>query len=165
MNVYLILLLVLIALFLILWFARRTRPAGDVLEDFPIPFTEDKFPEPPRRSVSIGVERDGNGVPVRVAIEPSNQVVGPEEQAAWSARGEGKIEIRFSPNSTPFAGESFTSARGGTALSGKPSPKATLNSALSYLVLLTTVDGYLLRQEATLTVAPERRNPKDERSD
>ncbi|MBK8314830.1 MAG: hypothetical protein IPL01_12815 [Acidobacteria bacterium] len=146
MNPNFLLILIIILAAILLWNRGRTRAEQEPSE-FPIPRPEDDFVEAPRKDVSIGVERE-NGVPVSLTVAPSNIVIGPDEQAAWKSM-EGKIEIRFSPNQSPFGGTSFTAARGGIALSGKPAQATSLN----YIVLLTTSDGYLIRQDATLTAA------------
>ena len=159
-------LLVLIVLLLILWAILKRKidsyeddPSNLPLPKFPIPRPKSNFVEPPREPVTIVVERNDNGVPIRVNINPSNLILHPDKQAAWSSNF-GKIEIRFSPNSSPFGGPSFTAPNGGITLSGRPQVRATMNAPLNYIVLFTTPDGYLLKQDATVTVTRDRRDQK-----
>src|SRR5215510_13514377 len=116
-----ILILILLALLLLLWLwlTRKGTPYGEIERP------HDNFVEPPRREISINVQRNSQGVPIDIAIEPRDLVLQPDQQAAWGggqSRGnEGnRIEVRFSPKSTPFGGAAFNTARGGVALSGKP---------------------------------------------
>lgn len=109
--------------------------------------------EPPAREVRIAVERDKQGNPVAVIVTPADLSLNPNEQIAWTTgprieKEGGKIEIRFAPNATPFGGERFTTARGGTVKSGTPAGRGTRK----YLVLLTTADGTLLSADATVTI-------------
>ncbi len=164
----LILLLLLILLLWLLWPARGWKPEtpteyaghGTVVRipNFePMPRRPTDIRQPESRDVVVSVRRDGQGVPVDLSIEPLNLVLNPAQQAAWSAgpsRGNegGKLEIRFSPNSAPFGGAAFTTARGGVAMSGAPARSSVARGAQNYTILLTTPDGYLLRKSASVTV-------------
>jgi hypothetical protein len=160
---YLLLLIIIILLLYVLFFAKKTSADDDYkIPPLPTDRPNSKFNEPPRQPVLIGVVTE-NGTPVRVTIEPGNLILSPDNQAAWSS-ADGKIEIRFSPNNSPFSGASFTSARRGISLSGKPRVGFPLNSALNYIVLFTTADGFLLRQDATLTVSRERPDQIDKQN-
>lgn len=143
MNPGFLLLLIVFIVLILIWNYRRGRASGDP-DRFPIEWPQGDYTEAPRKEVSIGVERR-DGVPVSVTVSPAQLVVQPGEQAAWSSR-EGKVEIRFSPRESPFGGASFTAARGGVALSGVASRAV----ASDYIVLLTTSDGFLLRQDAAI---------------
>jgi hypothetical protein len=109
--------------------------------------------EPPTREVRIAVERDKEGTPLAVIVKPDNLILNANEQIAWTTgprneRDGGKIEIRFAPNATPFGGDRFTTARGGTVKSGTPAGRG----ARRYIVLLTTADGALLSADASVTI-------------
>lgn len=159
---YLLLLIIIILLLYVRFFAKKTSADDDyVIPPLPTDRPSSKFNEPPRQPVRIGVVRE-NGTPVRVTIEPSNLILNPDNQAAWSSV-DGKIEIRFSPSNSPFTGASFTGARRGVSLSGKPRAGFPLNNSLNYIVLFTTADGFLLRQDATLTVSRERPDQNDQK--
>ncbi len=159
-----LLLLIIILLLLVLWKQRQKAGGGtsqdeEPLPKFPIPRPKSDFIEPPREEVTIRAERDNNGRPVRVVVSRPELVLAVNKQVAWSST-EGKVEIRFSPNSTPFGGASFISAVGGVTLSGRPRSEASLNATHSYTVLYTTADGFLLTQNATLTVTRDGQDPK-----
>lgn len=156
-----LLLLILIVLLLILWsiIQKRTHAQQDEEEPlpiFPIPRPKSDFVFPPREEVKIGVERDPSGAPVRITISNPNLTLSPDKQVAWSSE-DGKVEIRFQPGTSPFSGTTFVSAKGGAALSGKPRIEAVLSGAQSYLLLFTTPDGFLLKDEARVTVSREEK--------
>ncbi len=157
-----VILLLLVLLFL-LWFLKKAKkPDGgfgtrvEVPGFQPIPRPTDNFVEPPRQEVVIGVRRNAMGVPIDVDIGRPDLTLGAGEQAAWRdgvSRGNegGKVEIRFSPNSAPFGGSSFATARGGVALSGRPVRQPAARTTRRYTVFVTTPDGYLLDKTASLT--------------
>lgn len=157
-----VILLLLVLLFL-LWFLKSAKkPDGgfgtrvEVPGFEPIPRPVDNFVEPPRQEVVIGVRRNAMGVPTDVDIGRPDLTLGPGEQVAWKdgvSKGNegGKVEIRLSPNSTPFGGSSFAIARGGVALSGKPVRQPAARASRRYTVFVTTPDGYLLDKTASLT--------------
>jgi hypothetical protein len=156
-----ILILILLVLILFwLWLAPAKKgPKFDEIER-----PRDNFVEPPGKEVAINVQRDSRGIPVDLTIEPRDLLLEPGQQAAWrggASRGDegGRIEIRFSPNSTPFGGAAFTTARGGVALSGTPVRSDAGRTPGRYIILLTTPDGYLLFKPASLTVSEERPQP------
>jgi hypothetical protein len=149
-----ILLLLIIAVLLVLLFQRRSgagaKPVEETLPQFPIPRPKSDFVEPPRQDVKIQFdEKEG-----AIRIEPSNLILAPDKQAAWSSSS-GKVEIRFSPNDSPFGGASFISARGGVSLSGVPRSDATHERPINYLALFTTPDGRLFTDAASLVVSKQ----------
>lgn len=151
METYLLLLIILIVLLVLLWYFRKggsPKPPDDENGDELIPRPKSDFVEPPRQEVRIRFDEQRN----MVLIEPANLILAPDKQAAWSGVS-GKIEIRFNPGDTPFAGSGFTSARGGTSLSGIPRRNATMDRPFNYLVLFTTSDGRLFSQTATVVVS------------
>ncbi|MFN0084689.1 MAG: hypothetical protein ACKVX9_04810 [Blastocatellia bacterium] len=129
------------------------------LPDFkPIPRRPPVITEPNPVPVVIGVIRDANGVPVDLTIPEIT--LGVNDQAAWSGGANrdvsaGKLEIRVSPDVTPFGATAFTVARGGTVKSGAPVKGSPNASRLDYTVLLTTPDGFLLRKSASLNLRRE----------
>jgi hypothetical protein len=152
MVIEILLLLNLIALLLVLWVLLRRRekkPADEEpLPEFPIPRPQSDFVEPPRQEVKISfIEDDG-----AVRVEPSNLVLAPDQQAAWSSSS-GKVEIRFSPKDSPFGGSSFIAATNGVSLSGIPRIDAPRENQISYIVLFTTTDGRLFSQTASVVVS------------
>jgi len=148
--------LILLALLLLFWLWLTRTKKGEPFKEIERP--HDNFVEPPRREIAINVQRNAQGVPIDIAIEPRDLVLQPDQQAAWGggqSRGnEGnRIEIRFSPKSTPFGGAAFNTARGGVALSGKPVKSAIDGALRRYIILVTTPDGYLLFKSANLAVS------------
>ncbi len=124
----------------------------------PIPRRPPTIVEPASVPVAIDVVRDARGVPVDISIPEI--ALGANEQAVWSSGASrdvsaGKLEIRFSPNASPFGAAEFIVARGGAVKSGAPTKASPDRPALAYTVLLTTPDGYLLRKTARLTVRPD----------
>ncbi len=145
-----ILLLLIIAVLLVLLFQKRSgaKPAEETLPQFPIPRPKSDFVEPPRQEVKVQFdEKEG-----AIRIEPPTLILAPNKQAAWSSSS-GKVEIRFSPNDSPFGGASFISARNGVSLSGIPRPDAAHERQINYLVLFTTPDGRLFTDAASLVVS------------
>lgn len=171
MVTFILLVLVLLVLLFLLWLLRNAKHPtkdgfGTRIEDpnfRPVPRPPETFVEPPRREVAIKVERNAQGVPIDLNIGQDGLRLAAGEQVAWNggaSRGNegGKVEIRFSPNASPFKGASFTTARSGVALSGVPLRRPrTLTPSLSrkYTVLVTTPDGYLLTKTASL-VLPDK---------
>lgn len=111
---------------------------------------------PPSREVKISViEREGTVVDV--LVEPEEVTISVFEQVEWSTGAAtnnnlgAKLEIRFAPNSTPFNGDMFTTARGGRLFSGMPQVAA---QTYTYKVLVTTADGLfqLRERDARVTV-------------
>lgn len=149
-----LLLLILVALLLLLWALLQKRasanenPDDEPLPRFPIPRPKSDFVEPPRQEVKIQFDEKEDDV----RIEPRTLILAPNKQAAWSSSS-GKIEIRFSPNDSPFGGGSFISARGGVALSGIPRVDAAHEREINYLVLFTSPDGRLFTEAASVVVS------------
>ena len=153
----LLLLLILAVLLLLLWnYLQKSgssaeNPLDEPLPDFPIDRPVSDYREAPRQDVTIGVERDADGRPIGIRLSDPDLQLDESRQIAWQSR-EGKIEVRFAPPQSPFTGASFIAAKGGTALSGVPRPEAVRDTPQPYLVLLTTAEGILLREQASVTV-------------
>lgn len=153
----LLLFLILFILLVFLWRGWQKEGldvnagADELLPDFPIDRPVSDYREAPRQDVSLGVERDAEGRPVRIRLSDPDLQLDESRQIAWQSR-EGKVEIRFSPPQSPFTGASFIAAKGGTALSGLPRPEAVRDTPQPYLVLLITAEGTLLREQASVTV-------------
>lgn len=103
---------------------------------------------PPAQAVTITVRRDKRGTPTELVIKGDGGQLTPQAQIVWTCP-DGKLEIRFSPAATPFRGAAFETPRAGRIYSGTPSPQPR---GYSYRVLVTTPDGFLLDQAATLSV-------------
>lgn len=108
---------------------------------------------PPSKEVRISVLR-GDDEEIRINVEPEEVLLHPTEQIAWTTGAQasetgGKIEIRFAPNSTPFEGHTFITARGGTAFSGFP---VRSQGSFRYKVLFTTPEGYFQVREQDASV-------------
>ncbi len=110
--------------------------------------------EPPTRSqpkrveIAVTVIKDRNGN-LRLNIDPATVDLTVKEQAAWRCN-DGRLEIRFAPNNTPFLTASFSTARGGTTLSGAPVEKQISRTPYPYTLLVTTPDGFFIKQDADL---------------
>lgn len=131
-------------------YGTRIEEIGFELLDRP----EDDFNEGIRKEVAVRVVRNEEGVPVDVVVEPNNVSLGPGEQVAWSSTSRdssdsAKLEILFARNATPFAGDTFITARSGTALSGFP---VVGNGEFEYRIFVTTPDGFFLKKEINAKV-------------
>jgi len=157
-----LLLLILVALLLLFWALLQKKagagekPDEEPLPRFPIPRPKSDFVEPPRQEVKIRFDERENVV----RIEPPTLILAPNRQAAWSS-ATGKIEIRFSPNDSPFGGGNFISAKGGVSLSGIPRVNAEHERQINYLVLFTSPGGRLFTQAASVVVS-KRGQPEQE---
>jgi hypothetical protein len=162
MFAYLTFLLLLIVLLLLWLFWKGRKPGGFgtriVDPDFqPFPRPTDTFVEPPRQEVSIRVVRNAQGIPVDLNIGQRDLRLKSNGQLAWNggantANDGGRVDVRFSPNATPFGGSTFITARGGTALSGVAKRRRVVGRPLQYLILVRTPDGFLLDKTATVTL-------------
>lgn len=148
----LVIIILLAAVALLWWLIRRSR-SGD--PTFPIPRPDSNYVEAPRRDVVIKVRRSPNGGQELELV--GGGTITPNEQLAWSggptnAAGKGlRVEIRFPPNRTPFRADKFITAAGGTILSGLPDGNA-VGQSFDYLLLVTTGDGDLVADRATVAV-------------
>lgn len=153
--------LLLLIIFVLLWLLFQKKASAGVnpdeepLPQFPIPRPKSDFVEPPRQEIKIQFDEKAG----EIRIEPPALILAPNKQAAWSSSS-GKIEIRFSPNDSPFGGASFISASSGVSLSGIPRVDAAHEREINYLVLFTSPDGRLFTDAASVTVskrgAPEQ---------
>jgi hypothetical protein len=164
MLTFILLVLLTLLFFLLLWVTRNQRPPAtstggygtrvDIPGFKPGPRPTTTFIEPPRKPVVIEVMRDERGYPIGLDVDHLHLQLPAGQQLGWSGGrsldGSGaKVEIRFSPNATPFAGASFSTSRSGRALSGTASRGA--GEARKYTILATTPDGYLLTKIAEVT--------------
>jgi hypothetical protein len=167
-----------ILLMFMLWAAVYLKPSPSGLGEYgtrfedpnfePIPRPPKTFIDPPRRNVEIRVRRNAQGVPIDLVIMPSDLRLEADQQVAWSGgrslgNNGAKVEIRFSPATTPFGGASFFTARSGVSLSGKATRALTNNAPQKYTVLASTPDGFFLTKIATVTPTGER-NEQQSRS-
>lgn len=152
-NWPLVIILVLAALALLWWLLRRGRASNPT---FPIPRPKSDYVEAPRKDVLIRVRRSPDGGQELEIV--GGGTIAPNEQLAWSGgptdqAGKGaRVEIRFPPNRTPFSGDKFITAGGGTTLSGLPTGNA-VGQSFDYLVLVTTGDGDLVADRASVSVS------------
>jgi hypothetical protein len=105
--------------------------------------------------VTIVVNRNEQGEPVELVVRPATVVVNENEQVRWSSPS-GRLEIRFSPSLTPFAGGSYETSTGGFSFSGKPVQRRQIRPSYKYTVLVTTTDGFFLTQTAEVVVGEKK---------
>lgn len=111
--------------------------------------------QPPSRlqpkpiNISITVVKDRQTGELRLNLEPPTVDLTVNEQAAWRSN-DGRLEIRFAPNNTPFATANYRTAKGGTVLSGAPDAKKINRVPYKYTLLVTTPDGVFIKQDADL---------------
>src|SRR5438034_10976405 len=79
-------------------------------------------PRPKPRNIIITVVKDPRTGELKLNLEPPTVDLTVNEQAAWRCN-DGRLEIRFAPNNTPFATANYRAARGGTILSAAPDAK------------------------------------------
>ncbi len=121
--------------------------------------------EPPRpstpkpRDIAVTVVRDPNTGQLRLNLEPPTIDLTVEEQAAWRSN-DGRLEIRFAPNNSPFSGASYRAANGGTILSGAPARDKISRTPYVYTLLVTTPNGSFIRQDADLRAVDQTTGPR-----
>ena len=117
-------------------------------------------PSPPTQRVTIQV-RLRRGVPVELVIKQEGwKTLKPFEQVAWTSEG-GRLEIRFDPVLSPFAGSSFEVPSRAKAFSGTPLlQKIQKTQTFKYTVLVTTPEGYFLTKEVDLTIERPAKSAK-----
>lgn len=121
--------------------------------------------EPPRpstpkpRDIVVTVVRDQNTGQFRLILEPPTVDLTVEEQAAWRSN-DGRLEIRFAPNNSPFSGATYRAANGGTILSGAPSRNKIARTPYPYTLLVTTPDGSFIKQDADLRAVDQNTEPR-----
>ncbi|MBI3427962.1 MAG: hypothetical protein HY011_33985 [Acidobacteria bacterium] len=106
---------------------------------------------PPAQPVTIAVKRDKRGVPTGLVIKGDGLQLTPQEQIVWTC-ADGKLEIRFSPAATPFLGAEYEAPRAAWLYSGTPRANPSKPLRFTYRILVTTPDGFLFDQPATLAV-------------
>jgi len=123
-------------------------------------------PEPPRpkpdpkpRNISVAVIRDPRTGEPRIVLDPPTIDLTVNEQAAWRSN-DGRLEIRFSVNNTPFAGATYKTARGGTILSGAPSRDRISAVPYKYTLLVTSNKGFFLKLDADIRVVGQNTPPR-----
>jgi len=104
---------------------------------------------PKSRGIAVTVVKDPVSGQLRLNLEPPTIDLTVEEQAAWQSN-DGRLEIRFAPNNTPFSGGLFRAANGGTILSGAPARDKISREPYFYTLLVTTPDGSFIKQDADL---------------
>lgn len=116
-------------------------------------------PQPKPINISITVIKDRQTGELRLNLEPPTVNLTVNEQAAWRSN-DGRVEIRFAPNSTPFATAYYRTARGGTILSGAPDAKKINRVPYKYTLLVTTPDGFFIKQDADLRAIDDSTGPR-----
>ncbi len=145
--IYLLLLLIALLLALCVFLLLRS--------DFMNPNKPDQRPPTPEAlPVTVSVKKDQQGKSVLV-VEPAVLTLNNNQQARWTCP-DGRLEIRFSPGFTPFTGSTFETSRGGFSFSGTPVERRLPRDSYKYTVLVTTVDGLFLTQDADVVVADKR---------
>lgn len=105
--------------------------------------------QPKARNISVAVIKDPNTGEPRLRLDPPTVDLTINEQAAWRCN-DGRLEIRFAPNNTPFLVSSYKAANGGTILSGAPARTKISATPYPYTLLVTTTDGFFIKQDADL---------------
>ncbi|MBS1791164.1 MAG: hypothetical protein JST85_25865 [Acidobacteria bacterium] len=109
-------------------------------------------PSPPTQRITIQV-RLRRGIPVELVVTQEGwKKLKPFEQVSWTCEG-GRLEIRFDPVLSPFAGNSFEVPQRAKAFSGTPLlQKLQKMLTFRYTILVTTPEGYFLTKEAEITI-------------
>jgi len=116
-------------------------------------------PQPKPRPILITVVKDPRTGQPRLNLEPPTVDITVNEQVAWRCN-DGRLEIRFSPNNTPFTTANYRTAQGGTILSGAPSAKKINRIPYPYTLLVTTPDGFFIKQDADLRAVDQNTGPR-----
>ena len=142
MTTYLILLLILLIGALFLAFVYYWRKKMEIPKRPDQPYDNNFI-------AKITVVRDHQG---RLILRFPNPItISPNQQIEWRSP-DGQLELRFSPQTTPFVGASFATGKGGTSFSGKPFGKRQRLPSYPYLILVTTSDGSLVTSQAEVQV-------------
>jgi hypothetical protein len=121
--------------------------------------------EPPRRldpkpiNITVTVVIDPLTKQPVLRLDPPTVDLTIEQQAAWTSKG-GRLEIRFAPSNTPFVGAMFRAANGGTILSGAPTRTAISTTPYPYTLLVTTPDGFFIKQDEDLRAVDDSTGPR-----
>lgn len=121
--------------------------------------------EPPRINdpkpvnITVTVVRDPRAKQPILRLDPPTVDLTVEQQAAWTSNG-GRLEIRFAPSATPFVAASYRAASGGTILSGAPARTRISATPYPYTLLVTTPDGFFIKQDADLRAVDGSTGPR-----
>ncbi len=80
------------------------------------------------------------GTAVSVNPDPVYLKISAEQEALWCC-DDGRLEILFDPNDTPFEGHQWISAKGGGCFSGVPRPGKVREALYKYTVKVTDRTG------------------------
>ncbi|HMV49529.1 MAG TPA: hypothetical protein PLD20_32175 [Blastocatellia bacterium] len=115
--------------------------------------------QPKRRDIIVTVIKNPRTGERELKLNPPTVDLTVNEQAAWRCN-DGGLEIRFAPNSTPFVTANFRSGTGGTILSGAPDVKKINRIPYKYTLLVTTSDGFFIKQDADLRAVDDQTEPR-----
>jgi len=121
--------------------------------------------EPPRKAepkphnIVVTVVKDPVSGEFTLKLEPPTVDLTVNEQAAWRSN-DGRLEIRFAPKITPFPGATYKTARGGTIFSGAPGAKKVNRIPYKYTLLVTTPEGFFIKQDADLRAVDDKTGPR-----
>ena len=116
------------------------------------------------RNIAVKVVRDEQRGVFILVLDPPTIDIRENEQATWRT-AEGRLEIRFNPNNTPFTGATFKTARGGTIFSGVPRRNTVRAVPYNYTLLVTTATGFFIKQDADLRVVDQTTPPRPPSTD
>lgn len=102
------------------------------------------------KTVTYTVERNVQGGSELMA-EPGRVELNEGEQLIWTSPS-GRLEIRFDPANTPFAGDRYETGRGGRMYSGPLIPQQQARRSYIYTVLITTKEGAFVAKTVELVV-------------
>lgn len=116
-------------------------------------------PQPKPVNIVVTVIKDRKTGELKLNLDPPTVDLTVNEQAAWRCN-DGRLEIRFASNNTPFLSASYRTARGGTTLSGSPSVKKVSATPYNYTLLVTTPEGFFIKQDADLRAVDGSTGPR-----
>lgn len=102
------------------------------------------------KTVRFTVERNVQGGSELTAA-PSRVELNEGEQIVWTSPS-GRLEIRFDPANSPFAGDRYETGRGGRMYSGPLLPQKQARNFYTYTALITTKDGAFVVKTFDLVV-------------
>ncbi|MFN8000858.1 MAG: hypothetical protein U0X75_07590 [Acidobacteriota bacterium] len=116
-------------------------------------------PSPKPKNILVTIVRDPRTGTPSLKLEPATADLTVNEQLAWRCN-EARLEIRFSPNTSPFAGVTYKTAPGGTIFSGAPVARKVSRTPYDYTLLVTEAKGALIKQDADLRVVDASTPPR-----
>lgn len=116
-------------------------------------------PQPKPVNIVVTVIKDRKTGELKLNLDPPTVDLTVNEQAAWRCN-DGRLEIRFASNNTPFLSASYRTARGGTTLSGSPSVRKVSVTPYNYTLLVTTPEGFFIKQDADLRAVDGSTGPR-----